>query len=489
MAPPVVPPRLRRYGAFSLALSLAYLLDNDVAAALGVHVNEIEAHFASGAQSSPVDDINAEEDASADEDSSSLPLIEAGQLIGGVPMPSEEEEDAFAPTYEVLKFLGEGRSSRVYLARRHGDAAAASDLSECCAVKVFRCDDDLQASMDYECEMMMFLSDSEAAPFVSRVLGPPFLHVGPSVGGANDTAFPCFACELLGASVDSIMEKYQFLGVTSLAAIKGILRSICRGLAALRELDVMHCDIKPENLLFASSERLQDDSSFDVKITDFGLSYIVPQSVVALRPLTDEGGIDRPRSERVACLEEMGGYEQGSVVCTREYRAPEVILGDSLDCPLDVWSVGCIAYELISGQILFDPKVHPLSVDEHEMDKVHLALMESLCGPPPPQYIARCAERSVYLHNFVHPEDLGQRPLFSSHIELSLHTVVPITDSMVREACKASSSNFTFPPGNSAPSLRREADNAADFILHCLRWDPYDRPHPEKLLRHQWLEQ
>ncbi|SYZ62371.1 Protein_kinase_domain_containing_protein [Leishmania braziliensis MHOM/BR/75/M2904] len=47
-------------------------------------------------------------------------------------------------------------------------------------------------------------------------------------------------------------------------------------------------------------------------------------------------------------------YHRGAVIQSREYRAPEVLLGNFCLPSCDVWSMGCIAYELVSGRFLFD---------------------------------------------------------------------------------------------------------------------------------------
>ena len=41
---------------------------------------------------------------------------------------------------------------------------------------------------------------------------------------------------------------------------------------------------------------------------------------------------------------------------TRQYRSPEVILGQKYSTPADLWSLGCIVFELLTGDFLFDPK-------------------------------------------------------------------------------------------------------------------------------------
>lgn len=68
-----------------------------------------------------------------------------------------------------------------------------------------------------------------------------------------------------------------------------------------------------------------------------------------------------------------------SVVSTRHYRAPEVILGLPWSYPCDAWSVGCILAELLTGDALFQT---------HE-NLEHLAMMEAILGPLPSSLVAR----------------------------------------------------------------------------------------------------
>jgi len=71
-------------------------------------------------------------------------------------------------------------------------------------------------------------------------------------------------------------------------------------------------------------------------------------------------------------------------VQTREYRAPEVIIGGTYGTAIDVWSVACIVFELLTGDQLFQPKAGR----EYAKSDDHLALMIELIGKPKPNAIA-----------------------------------------------------------------------------------------------------
>ena len=88
------------------------------------------------------------------------------------------------------------------------------------------------------------------------------------------------------------------------------------GLKQLEKLGVIHCDLKPENVLW------KDNTHKKLKIIDFGSS----------------------------CWSNKPGF---TYVQSRFYRCPEIVLGLGYGTPADMWSVGCILYEIITGRPLF----------------------------------------------------------------------------------------------------------------------------------------
>lgn len=81
---------------------------------------------------------------------------------------------------------------------------------------------------------------------------------------------------------------------------------------------------------------------------------------------------------------------------TRYYRAPEVILGLKYDEKIDIWSIGCMIYELYTGEILFDPdKDKDFSRDFH-----HLFLIEEICGEFPKNMIKKSPRNKEFFKNY-----------------------------------------------------------------------------------------
>lgn len=97
--------------------------------------------------------------------------------------------------------------------------------------------------------------------------------------------------------------------------VRSFIRSIIRGILHLHSHKIIHRDFKPENILIEGNKLI---------ICDLGASKYE---------------YDTPHT---------------TYICTRYYRAPEVILGNnSYTCTSDLWSVGCVLFELFTNQILF----------------------------------------------------------------------------------------------------------------------------------------
>lgn len=120
------------------------------------------------------------------------------------------------------------------------------------------------------------------------------------------------------------------------------LYQILRGLKYIHSANVLHRDLKPSNLLI--------NGNCDLKICDFGLARVAD-----------------PELDDVGLLTEY--------VATRWYRAPEIMLNSrGYSKSIDVWSVGCILAEMISGRAIFPGR--------HYLDQLQLILR--VIGSPNP---------------------------------------------------------------------------------------------------------
>ncbi len=105
---------------------------------------------------------------------------------------------------------------------------------------------------------------------------------------------------------------------------------IADALSAAHEHRIIHRDLKPENLFITTEGR--------VKILDFGLAKVAPPL-----PAGDDTASVRPRS----------GTDAGTVLGTVGYMSPEQLRGQAVDPRADIFALGCVLYEMLSGQRAF----------------------------------------------------------------------------------------------------------------------------------------
>jgi len=131
-------------------------------------------------------------------------------------------------------------------------------------------------------------------------------------------------------------------------------KQMLEGLAYMHELSIIHTDLKTENILLTTEDLSGENGEDpDIKIIDFG-----------------------------SAIFEEDYHPQ--IITTRDYRAPEVILDLGWSYPCDMWSMGCMFFEMATGLPLFITK------DDLE----HLAMMEQVLGPIPESLVKKCGRRT-----------------------------------------------------------------------------------------------
>jgi len=187
----------------------------------------------------------------------------------------------------------------------------------------------------------------------------------------------CLVNELLGQNLYEVVKQNNYKGL-NMSLIRTYTRQILDSLIALDESAIIHCDLKPENVL------LQKPHSTEVTLIDFGS----------------------------ACFEKSTMY---TYIQSRHYRAPEVILGLRYTCAIDMWSLGCIAAELFLGIPIF-----PGANEYNQLFKII-----DLLGVIPPELIKTGSRSS----RFFKPDSRSPNGyVMKSHAEYEAETGIHISN-------------------------------------------------------------
>lgn len=245
----------------------------------------------------------------------------------------------------------------------------------------------------------------------------------------------CILFQMLGRSVFDFMKMNNYQPYP-FEHVQAITYQLTLAVNFLHKNKITHTDLKPENILFVND-------AYNVEYPSNKLSSKVKQYLVVKDPairLIDFGSATFDHEHH------------SKVVSTRHYRAIEVILELGWSQPCDVWSIGCILFELYTGITMFQT---------HD-NREHIAMMERILGTIPFRMASRSKTKYFSRHGWLIWDDNSSAGYF------------------VRRNCR--------PLRHYMTNNTREELDLFDLIDLMLTYEPSQRITCSEALRHPFLE-
>lgn len=260
-------------------------------------------------------------------------------------MEQLKEGLTFENRFQVLSYLGGGAMGAVYKAKQ-------LDANRIVALKLIHPSlietDEFRKRFLRECKLLSQLSNDHIITFYHAAI--------------SEQGYPYAVFEYLdGQTLRQLLNENRKLGVSE--SIK-ILIQATEALQAAHALGIIHRDLKPENLMIS-----QRPGTNWMKVFDFGLS---------------KSSIAEERESQKLTL-------TGDIVGTAAYMSPEQCRGGRADAKADIYALGCIAFECLTGKPLFDEDTPMAALHKH-LNEDPTARINELCSFCPPSLTGLVSE-------------------------------------------------------------------------------------------------
>ncbi|KAG9318018.1 kinase-like domain-containing protein [Chiua virens] len=322
--------------------------------------------------------------------------------------------------YQVFSSLGKGMFANVVRARVLQDAGEGSKEV---AIKIIRCQESMYRAGMKEAQILNKLkqADPDDKKHIVR-LERTFEHRG----------HLCLVFESLSMNLRDVVKRFGKDVGLNIKAVRAYAHQLFLALSLLKKTNIMHADIKPDNILVNEQKTL-------LKLCDLG-------------------------SASDASENEITPY-----LVSRFYRAPEIILGVPYDPALDVWSIGCTLYELYTGKILFPGR------SNNQM----LLLMMELKGRFNTKMVKKSKFGDMFFDEHGGFESIETDRVTCANVVRNVHISKPSRDLRAR----------LMPPS----SVKMKDDEIKllmsfiDLLDKCLALDPSRRLTPKEALVHPFI--
>lgn len=241
----------------------------------------------------------------------------------------------------------------------------------------------------------------------------------------------CMVFENLSMNLREVLKKFGRDVGLNLRAIRAYAHQMFLGLSLLRKCNILHADLKPDNLLVNEQRNI-------LKVCDLG----------SASPVSDN---------------EITPY-----LVSRFYRAPEIILGIPYDFGIDVWSIGCTLFELYTGKILFTGR------NNNQMLR---SIMECR-GKYPPKLLRRGTLAHLHFDEMFNFRSMEEDKITGRLVTRVLDFKKPTRDLRTRLMGK---------DARLSEGEAKELTLFVDLLERCLNLNPEKRCTPTEALRHPFI--
>ena len=377
--------------------------------------------------------------------------------------------------YIIIHKIGDGTFATVWLA--YDSSMIGTNDKKYYAIKIQRADESELAEEEIE-----FLQTIKKHKYITELKDNFSYKFG-------DDTHVCLVFDLLGGSLDDISKEELQIEV-----INKIIYQLLIALdVTISVHKLVHTDIKPENILikgisnrtnriikeFESCNFHQLYGKFkkykkkNKKKRNRALHIIAEQVINKMSSNIHLDSIDAYSINKkyinkniIVQISDFGSCRKlidhtDYNIQTRQFMAPEIIMKTKFNHNCDIWSVGCLLYELLTGEVLFAPiKTRGLSKDRDHLYKIQMAL-----GKIPNDMINRCPIKKVFFKN---------NGLLKGIYKIEYDPLDEKIRKRIRRKKKIDDNNI---------------NNIIDIMYKMLTYDINKRPSAKKLLKHKWFTQ
>ncbi|XP_004710389.1 homeodomain-interacting protein kinase 4 [Echinops telfairi] len=337
--------------------------------------------------------------------------------------------------YDIIEVLGKGTFGEVAKGWRRS-------TGEMVAIKILKNDAYRNRIIKNELKLLGCM----------RGLDPEEAHVIRFLEFFHDALKFYLVFELLEQNLFEFQKENNFAPLPA-RHIRTVTLQVLRALARLKELAIIHADLKPENIMLVDQTRCP----FRVKVIDFGSASIFSEV----------------------------RYVKEPYIQSRFYRAPEILLGLPFCEKVDVWSLGCVMAELHLGW--------PLYPGNNEYDQVRYICETQ--GLPKAHLLHAARKAHHFFKRNPHPDATSPWQLKSSADYLAETKVRPLErrkymlkslDQIETVNGGVTASRLTFPDRE---ALAEHADlrSMVELIKRMLTWESHERISPSAALCHPFV--